>query len=275
MGMMWAENGYVKSFKTLDQLHIFYTLYNQLREKGKNIVLHFRRATKGDVCLENCHPFYINKELAMVHNGTISIPDLPDGKCDTVEFRDRILRKLPTYWIDDPDFRDMVNEYTGWSRIVFMRADGAVYLINAARGEWDETYDSWFSNKSYRRHYRTNRSSSSNGYWNGWTDDDDDENEDDTETGSNKSDTNSRDASSDDGEKQAVKVSGDRFCSGYVIEGNPICEKCIPKNRIGDPDVTDINDLYESGEIKMYQHCEACHHPIFPGQYIDHVKGRV
>lgn len=47
-------------------------LYNSIRQVATgDIVLHFRLATHGDVSDKLCHPFYVNKDLVMFHNGVI------------------------------------------------------------------------------------------------------------------------------------------------------------------------------------------------------------
>jgi predicted glutamine amidotransferase len=73
--MIYTNNGQIKVFKEMTNFDRFYKEYAKQRKanKGSNFVLHFRIATSGKIDKTNCHPFAVNKNLAFVHNGIISI----------------------------------------------------------------------------------------------------------------------------------------------------------------------------------------------------------
>lgn len=72
IGLMWSENDKLKTMVTLDY-STFLTEYNSLTERGIFPAIHFRAATIGGVCLDNCHPFLVNESIGLMHNGTMKL----------------------------------------------------------------------------------------------------------------------------------------------------------------------------------------------------------
>ena len=99
-GMLWADQGKLLSWKTLTDPEKAYENYiriaDQVGDKSE-MVLHFRIGTHGGKNMSNCHPFYVNENLAFVHNGMldINIPEQHKGHSDTWMFNESILKKLP------------------------------------------------------------------------------------------------------------------------------------------------------------------------------------
>lgn len=151
MGFMYAENGHIETYRTLKRFSKFVKQYRRVREKGVDMVLHFRIGTHGDDTIDNCHPFKVNKHLYFVHNGIIdaTTPGPKDSRSDTRIFNDRILKKLPNNWLEKECFVELVAEYIGYSKLVFMDSEGDVSLINPELGEWDKQ-GIWYSNDSYK-----------------------------------------------------------------------------------------------------------------------------
>jgi|DEB0MinimDraft_6_1074348.scaffolds.fasta_scaffold01229_18 hypothetical protein len=116
------------------------------------MLVHFRIATHGTVNEYNCHPFMVNKNIAMIHNGVIPVLiDKKDKRSDTRVFTEEYLPKLPKGWLDDDYLFDMVQEYIGHSKLVFLSTENRdrAYIANEHMGHWNPVKTIWFSNKSY------------------------------------------------------------------------------------------------------------------------------
>lgn len=72
-GFMYSEDGKLKIVKGLMAFDSFLQSYNAINPLNKRVVIHFRYGTHGKVCPDLTHPFSINKDLALVHNGVLSI----------------------------------------------------------------------------------------------------------------------------------------------------------------------------------------------------------
>lgn len=122
-------------------------------------VIHFRWATHGKTDLHNCHPFMVSSDLAVIHNGIISIKcDLHAERSDTWHFNELVLKPMHAR---DPEFykrNDVVYSqqlaHSG-SKFIFLRADGDVCIWNEDDGDWERD-GHWYSNDShcgYRRFF--------------------------------------------------------------------------------------------------------------------------
>lgn len=119
----------------------------------KPMAIHFRWSTHGKVDETNCHPFKINDELAMIHNGVISGIDITDkDKSDTRTFVDDYVKP-----INKGNPRFIYTEYgkrtlqacIGSSKLVFINKKGKAVIVNETAGHWNN--DVWYSNDSYKQ----------------------------------------------------------------------------------------------------------------------------
>ena len=128
----------------------FYAEY--LEHKDKQMLIHFRIATHGKIEKENCHPFFVTKNLAFIHNGIISHHGGNKDISDTRDFNYKILRPMVKQFgegiIFKKEFRHLIEQYIGYSKLSFLHADGRVSIANALKGEWSNGV--WYSNSSYR-----------------------------------------------------------------------------------------------------------------------------
>ena len=121
---------------------------------GRDFLLHMRIATHGGINLDNVHPFVVNENTVMAHNGILSrVPDYSeDDRSDTRVFIDEVLPELPANWLDRPYLVDMVEEWMGWSKLSFLtndvRLEKSMYILNENSGDWDNGM--WFSNNSFK-----------------------------------------------------------------------------------------------------------------------------
>lgn len=112
-------------------------------------LLHMRITTHGDTNLENTHPYAVDEHTVMAHNGIIhGVPDYKDGRSDTKVFVDEVLSGLPEDWLDNKYIVDMVEEWIGWSKLMFLttnpKLNKNVYILNEHKGH--EKDGMWFSN---------------------------------------------------------------------------------------------------------------------------------
>ena len=149
MGLMYAKNGKIKIIKEIIDFDSFYSKYMKIRIKHKgNIALHFRIRTAGNVNEKNIHPFFVNQNLAFMHNGILDI-EVPKNSeiSDTMIFNEHILKNLPDDFLNYAGNVELIKNYITSSKLLFMDSYGQVTIINEDKGNWLK--DNWFSNYSY------------------------------------------------------------------------------------------------------------------------------
>jgi predicted glutamine amidotransferase len=107
-GLMYSENNELKIIKGLMDFDSFIKAYNDISPLEKKIIIHFRYATHGKVCKDLTHPFDIDKDLAFVHNGVLSI-----NLDDPLELENRIDPKDITPYIkniEEVDYIDNIDK---------------------------------------------------------------------------------------------------------------------------------------------------------------------
>lgn len=154
-GLAYVDDcGKVCTFKSM-KLKRFMEEYERVVDmhgQHSPMLVHFRIATHGSVNEYNCHPFMVNKNIAMIHNGVIPVLiDKNDKRSDTRVFTEEYLPKLPEGWLDDDYLFDMVQEYIGNSKLVFLSTENRdrAYIANERFGHWNASKNIWFSNNSY------------------------------------------------------------------------------------------------------------------------------
>lgn len=133
---------------------------------GCQSVIHFRWATHGSRTVANCHPFLVSRDLAVIHNGIISIKcNVNSDRSDTWHFNELVLK--PMHKRDADFFQRPEMIYTQemahrGNKLCFLRADGMYAIWNEEDGHW--TNDGhWYSNSDYES------SRYSRWYGGGWT----------------------------------------------------------------------------------------------------------
>lgn len=119
----------------------------------RQAIIHFRLATHGKKDKKNCHPFRINNNLCLIHNGILPIKCNHDANMsDTWHYTHLILKPMAER---DPEFymRDeivfMGEAAIGGNKFVFLSADGNFNIWNDDAGHWAS--DVWYSNRSYQK----------------------------------------------------------------------------------------------------------------------------
>ncbi len=149
-GMSYIEGGKLCTFRCMgyeEFVRVFRE--KEVENPESKFLLHFRKNTKGTNSIENCHPFSLKGNLAMMHNGSIGSIDVP-LKCvdsDTNLFAKKILDNLPDGWLQNQAILDLVSNFIGGSKLTIMDEAGEVTFINKKAGHMHEGV--WMSNYSY------------------------------------------------------------------------------------------------------------------------------
>lgn len=136
-----------KGYFTFDE---FWKAYEPLQKK--QMAIHFRIKTHGPVDKDNCHPFLVDSKLGFIHNGIIK--GYQDGtKSDTWQFNEEILQPFVNKWgrlgLFDNPVKKLIEDYIGYSKLVFMDNEGNYQIFNENKGIWEEGV--WYSNSSFRK----------------------------------------------------------------------------------------------------------------------------
>lgn len=161
-GYMLCKNGQVKIRKGFMELDKFKkSLYSKGDLTNKTVILHFRISTGGGIRPETTHPYPVKKvreylsqlkfyaNMGVCHNGSINIKYNTKEENDTMRMvykilaNDFIKENLETFAI-----RELIENYIGNSKLVFLKPDESYIIYNEERGEWNEGI--WYSNTDYK-----------------------------------------------------------------------------------------------------------------------------
>ena len=118
----------------------------RLPNDGRDVAVHWRWRTHGDVNLEQCHPYEIEKDVSMMmHNGVLHTGNKADTKkSDTWHYIEDFLKGVHQNTLHDPAFKKLVSEHIGDNRFAIMTKDGRLTVVNEDQGLY--VNDIWFSN---------------------------------------------------------------------------------------------------------------------------------
>jgi hypothetical protein len=134
----------------------FREFWREYREKsaGMAMLIHFRVATSGVIDGDNCHPWRIDKDHAMIHNGVLEhkLGLCHDDVSDTGLFAHNILSPAleiaPNIWKTEA-FKWVIEQSIGsGNKVVILDNNGDSAIFNSEKGEWFE--GSWFSNTTFK-----------------------------------------------------------------------------------------------------------------------------
>lgn len=147
-GIMYKEDGKLKIYKQQGSLSRFKKKYYQVIGLS-NCLVHFRVKSAGTINISNIHPFMVNKNLGFIHNGTIHKMPKDDTLSDTQIFNQAILKNLPKDFTKNNAILELMEDYCGYSKLVFMDQDEKFTIINEEKGKWSN--GNWYSNDSYKK----------------------------------------------------------------------------------------------------------------------------
>lgn len=154
-GFMWAHNGELYVQKGLMNFQAFLRNYNLV--KKQKLVIHFRWRSSGPINPNLTHPFFLNKNVAMVHNGTIKLK-VPKNWSDSLVLANYLGKAWqdPMKILNDSLKRSNFLSKVGRSKFVFMDKFNEIKIINGHMGVVFN--NCWFSNHSFleKKYYEKN-----------------------------------------------------------------------------------------------------------------------
>lgn len=151
-GLAYPEKGKLVLKKGYFDFEDFYEEFVKVSSRYP-LMVHFRWASAGEINKENCHPFVINKDCAMVHNGTIwdFVPDpKKTKKSDTRLYVERVLSPmLPKNNPKScPVTKYLLEKSIGRSKIIILDKFGRYCILNEGLGVWSKGI--WYSNDGFK-----------------------------------------------------------------------------------------------------------------------------
>lgn len=113
-------------------------------------LLHFRIRSQGDISIDNCHPFKINPDAMMIHNGNITETGAggKEPKSDSALFAEW-LGGLPRNFYRNAATVRLIKSHIGMTnKIVLLDKTGDYLILNRTQGF--ESDGRWFSNNAFK-----------------------------------------------------------------------------------------------------------------------------
>lgn len=112
----------------------------------EEMCLHFRLASHGSISEENCHPWQIDDDRALVHNGIIRWLGDDHATSDSKRFADI----LKTFDLQNEDHVRVLEEAIGsYNKVVIMDPYYGTVFLNRNSGVEDNGI--WYSNSGYKQ----------------------------------------------------------------------------------------------------------------------------
>jgi len=146
IGVMYGTSKGLKISKTLPNSAAEAVVFlSKLPMDDREVAIHFRWRTHGDINLEQCHPYEVNETTALMHNGVLETGNKADPtKSDSWHFIENYLKTIPIDALHDEGFAALLGDYIDNNRFAIMSGDGRLTVINKHQGI--EHGGVWFSN---------------------------------------------------------------------------------------------------------------------------------
>lgn len=115
--------------------------------KGENVIIHFRYATHGSICIKNCHPFKRGK-MWFAHNGILDIKPSGDMTDSETAFKNILYPAAKKYGIHSDELRYKVSQIIGSSKFAFLDQKGDISMF----GHFERYHGYWCSNLGFTYH---------------------------------------------------------------------------------------------------------------------------
>lgn len=129
---------YKKVYKTFKEFYNDYEIFKDVSEGyASNLLIHFRFATHGLIDDNSCHPFYINDNLAVAHNGVIQTDREDDNLSDTQIYIEDTLKQLPKDFHRNNAILKLIADNIGhYNKLAFLDKDNIYKIVNEDQGQW-------------------------------------------------------------------------------------------------------------------------------------------
>ena len=124
-------------------------IYDEINSKDE-FAIHFRFATHGKIDVKNCHPYYVDKDIWLMHNGILAdYGNKNSSKSDTKDFIDSYLKPYmkdkDTSIIFNKNFKKKLSEIIGYGNKLLLFDNKFNWsIINEHLGYWID--GCWLSN---------------------------------------------------------------------------------------------------------------------------------
>ena len=147
-GFMYCHDNVLHLKKGFMRFDDFYNSFKKVNSFNHDMLIHFRIKTHGAISKANCHPFLVSQDIGFIHNGIIDIKT-SGVESDTMAFNRHILKNIFDLRsvIESQGIQELISDYIGNSKLVFLDNRSNHTIINEHLGIWDN--GSWFSNSSF------------------------------------------------------------------------------------------------------------------------------
>jgi predicted glutamine amidotransferase len=151
IGIAFTDGDEVRTIRTMDKPDQLHTRYLEIRETNPHpILIHARIGTHGSKDLGNVHPFKVNKETALIHNGIVDAPNYRPDRSDTWHLVDllKMMHRPADLFDKTAPAHQWLKELAGYSKIALLNAQGETVIIGEDKGTWLD--GTWYSNGTYK-----------------------------------------------------------------------------------------------------------------------------
>ena len=151
-GIAYTHNKELRIVKGIFDVETFIITVRQAEKLAdNNMLIHCRIGTSGLNDKDNTHPFMINNNICLIHNGVLHV-DVPKGSKinDTQIFINSYMKGIKNDTImKNKTYHNILEDMIGSSnKFVIMNNKGEFTIINEKAGNWEN--GCWFSNNGHK-----------------------------------------------------------------------------------------------------------------------------
>jgi len=152
LGIGFVEGGKLRTYKDLSNVDRIYSIYKKFRKSNSTpVLIHARIGTQGSKDESNIHPYFVNEDLMMIHNGIIDIDIINHKKSDTWH----VARSIQRFYDPSMVMQEGTHEHNiiqsmcgRTNKLVFLDVHNNYHIMNARLGHYDKE-GNWYSNHNY------------------------------------------------------------------------------------------------------------------------------
>jgi hypothetical protein len=151
IGIAFTDGEEVRTIRTMTDPEKLHGLYLAIREDNPHpILIHARIGTHGSKDLGNVHPFKLDKQTALIHNGIVDAPTYRPDRSDTWHLVDllKMMQRPADLFDTTTNAHQWLKELAGYSKIALLNAQGQTVIIGEDKGTWID--GTWYSNGTYK-----------------------------------------------------------------------------------------------------------------------------